>query len=221
MTEFGSFSKLFDDKGLYLTLLNLHTPETSRALEEVKKAGEQSPDIQEELSKLFCEPDWRPHLVAAATLAFIKPAKPNFASAWEAFDQGSWVCPQLAAVLALYDKNFKSEAIKRLILGCLSTRPMRLETVVHQTGHPSLPHYVVEFPKLPSASSADLPDVPPLNVKNISALTGLLADCPDPEIKVLLARPETLAAVAADADHGNQIATQWKTAFQRLVQNLV
>jgi len=220
MKEFGSFAKLFDEQGLYLTLLNLQTPETRRALEEVKKAGGRSPAIREELSKLFSDPTWRPHLVAAATLAFIKPATPNFDSAWEAFDRGSWVCPQLAAVLSLYDKRFKQQAIRRLIIGCLHTNPVRPETAIHQTGHPSLSHYGITVPPLLPATSAELAKAPTLSWKGISAFTGLLADCSDPEIKILLNRPETLAVVAADADHGNRIATEWRTTFQRLVQDV-
>ena len=220
MNEFGSFAKLFDEQVLYLTLLHLHTPETSLALKTVKEAVGISPDLKAEISRLFGESIWRPHLVAASALGFTKPTTAVITPAWNAFDQGSWVCPQLAAVLSLYDKSFKQQAIKRLIMACLDTNRVRQEATIQQTGHPSLPHFVFKIPPIHSDPDADSSVSPALSSKGISALTGLLADSSDPEIKILLNRPETLAVVAADSDHGDQIATKWRTTFKRLVQDV-
>ena len=195
--DFGPFNALLGSD--YLKFLNLGSPETRQSLEVLKQAIRSSQNIKQELNQLLDANDWRPHLVAATSLAFIKPSKPVIAKVWERFDKGSWVCPQLAAALSLYDKDFKRQSIKRLI--SLQSKPSA-NKLAHQR----------------RATSST--KIGPPSCKAISSLVGLLESCDDPEVQMLLQRPETKAGYVSDVDSSSSIASDWRTDYQRLIKEV-
>lgn len=224
MIDYGSFAKLFDDQQLYLKLLHLEEPESRRALEAVKEAAGQSPGIKDELTALFSAPTWREHLVAAAALSFVKVSPAVIAAAWDALDKEGYVNSQLAATLSFYDKSFKHQAIKRLIIGCLQTKPIPGARVC-RAGHDYSPILVVMLPSAslqPDIKSEAGPEsIPRPAGSAISAVAALLADCPDPEVQILLQRPEVQALAGVKSGHIDNAGTKWLADLQRMVKEMI
>lgn len=67
-----------------------------------------SADAESSLLALL-EKDWRKELVGAVG-ALVTPSPRLVAAIWAAFDRGSWVSPQLAAVLRRIDPDFMERA---------------------------------------------------------------------------------------------------------------
>lgn len=71
---------------------------------------------------LLRQRDWRPHLVGISTVYFASiqstATVPVIEQMWDTFDKGSWVSPQVAAILSLVDEDFFDQALTRLDLVC-------------------------------------------------------------------------------------------------------
>lgn len=63
-------------------------------------------------------PDWRGHVFACLAVP-LSPEPAQFVpSLWSAADGGSWVTPQLVALLSHLDPGFEEAAVERLLAGC-------------------------------------------------------------------------------------------------------
>lgn len=75
--------------------------------------------VFEGIHKLLNNEDWRPHLVA--TLASFKLSPDNqqklIPSFWNRLEKGSWVSPQILAVLSIIDEDFESKGKEVLNTG--------------------------------------------------------------------------------------------------------
>jgi hypothetical protein len=93
--EFGVFSPVFKS-GDYLSLLYLGGPDVKRAVALILECCRRSSHQYEEISHLFANVNWRPHLVGAVALSALPYHQRACHKLWEAFDAGSWVTPRLA-----------------------------------------------------------------------------------------------------------------------------
>lgn len=89
---------------------------TARAL---RQATLHSPDVEAEVMAMLHVDLWRPHLVAAAAIAFGVDSPRVIAKLWETFDReaegrGVFVAPQLAAAAYLHDPMFEERARIRI-----------------------------------------------------------------------------------------------------------
>ncbi len=75
------------------------------------------PDAADCVITLLRDPSWGPQLVGAVA-TYASPFASAVTQAWRAFDSGSWVSPQLAAMLSLVDPDFATLAIDRLEQRC-------------------------------------------------------------------------------------------------------
>lgn len=122
----GAYAVLFGDGkelGLKvppcLVLLNLYIEDAARVVLQRIKALVTSKAVSEgETLFLIDDPDWRPHLVGMSAVYLGMRSNELVEHLWAAFDRGSWVSPQLAAVLSLVDNDFDSKAMVRLEKYC-------------------------------------------------------------------------------------------------------
>jgi hypothetical protein len=96
----------------YLRLLRAPVP---TPLWIVETSVAVSPAPEAEALALLRFGNWRMVLVGAAAMLAGAASAENVQRAWEALDRGSWVAPQLAAVLLLVDGAFEPEARARLL----------------------------------------------------------------------------------------------------------
>ncbi|MEM7346092.1 MAG: hypothetical protein AAF485_17775 [Chloroflexota bacterium] len=115
LEQIGPFAQFFDEKGLYLNLLNLWGPE--EAVTTIRRAIEESSNLEKEIQILLEDINWRPHLVAGVALLIIKSTDLSHLI-WKTFDKGSWVNPQLAVVTYFHDPGFSKQAKERLDKRC-------------------------------------------------------------------------------------------------------
>lgn len=75
-------------------------------------------EIDAGIHSLLTEPDWRAHLVALISLLALKPAndRVQLEMLWQRLYQGSWVSPQIVAVLQLLDSEFEEHG-RRILSG--------------------------------------------------------------------------------------------------------
>ena len=115
---------------------------------------------------------------------------------WAALDAGSWVTPQLAAVLSISDNEFTHHAIDRLDRMCpFSDDPeYRIESPIER--------HSAQGPSGSRGRSA----------KSASSLFAVLqVDSPDNADVLRLAEDsEFRQLVASDVDNGGCIATSWR-----------
>lgn len=199
MTAFGSFKQVFEEDHHYLSLLNLIDPEGRKAIEAVKEAVSKSADIEKELLQLLADTNWRCHLPAIVSIAFIRPSEFLIRQIWNTFDSGSWVSPQIAAVLFLYDPLFLSRAEQRLLHQCPVANP---------------PDYASPIHKHTEAGPADSYG---RSCKAASALATLVRKTNDLEILRLVDREEVTCMIADDIDHGGEIAEKWLEKFKSII----
>lgn len=105
--------------GGYLAFL--HVGNVAGPLRLVQSALADTPDRTAALERLLDTPDWRPHLVAAVA-AFVSPEHTPVEAFWARVAAGSWVVPQLAAVLSVVDPAYAARA-GRLIEALLDAAP--------------------------------------------------------------------------------------------------
>lgn len=126
---FGPFAAVFkplgDDLTPYLSLLHLRHEGTEKVIALIRKLTRQ-PNASQGIVNLLRDSDWRPHLVGVAAAHFATSDE-LFQEAWRAIDAGSWVTPQIAAILSLNDGNFVERSINRLKYGCPLVRTLDQE----------------------------------------------------------------------------------------------
>jgi hypothetical protein len=115
--RFGVFSPLFDSEPGYLELLHLDGSKSNLAVSRVIECGRLSSDPFLDIGRMLDEANWRP-LVAAVALSVLGYNRVAFTKLWSAFDAGSWVTPQLAAVAYLRDPDFSDRARGRVQARC-------------------------------------------------------------------------------------------------------
>lgn len=198
LTAYGPFAALFEPMdGLdtpYLTFLGPGAgAEAPIRLVQAAVATREGRDC---VFVLLRDPNWRAQLVGAVAV-YLHASRPAIEELWRAFDGGSWVSPQLAAVLSLRDGDFVDGAIVRVRQGC----PVAIDpTYVYDS---SMELHSAQGPSGPLRRSA----------KAAAALLALLdADAPArPEVRELLDDRQTLLLIAEDVDHSADIAVRWRT----------
>jgi hypothetical protein len=132
-SDYPSFSHLFVrqpqwQRPLYIHLLHLNDSAVW-TMSAIVQSLARSPDPAREICALLNGLDWREHLVGGvASILGQHQSAPVIAALWSAFDEGSWVSPQLAVVLALVDRGFAAHARERILRRCLSV-PDRTHSV--------------------------------------------------------------------------------------------
>ena len=126
LAGFGPFRVVFepigDDRNPYLALLGLHRSNSLGVVRIIRDIAV-VPGAVSFAANLLRDVNWRPHLVGAIA-AFYNPTEDTIARMWAALDAGSWVTPQLGAILSKCDTEFIENATTRLANCCpLSRNP--------------------------------------------------------------------------------------------------
>ncbi len=193
----GPFRAAFvSRKTWYLSLLNLHSAEASgRTIKRIRKVALRSRN-ESSIVDLLRDRDWRPHLVGAVAMLYA-PTERTQDQAWSALDHGSWVTPQLAAVLSKVDPAFTSKAKDRLSEGC------RLH--IH-------PDYSISDAAAKHSAQGPAWD----RGRSAKAAASLLALLP-PDDAAEFAEDRSLQALLADdIDNSGDLAVRWLDRFLEL-----
>ena len=126
LTSFGPFAVVFqpigDDEWPYFSLLHLHDERVAVVVELIRAVSRKD-DAEPYTLTLLWDVNWRPHLVGAIA-GYFRKTDATVAQIWRAVDAGSWVTPQLSAVLSLIDDRFIDCSLERLASYCpLSNDP--------------------------------------------------------------------------------------------------
>jgi hypothetical protein len=109
----GPFSVAFDplggDKCPYLRLLHLSSLYVVEAIRDATR----NEGAERHALNLLRDKNWRAQLVGAVATYYFRSAS-TIEQTWRALDAGSWVSPQLAAVLSLIDDRFIVRSVDRL-----------------------------------------------------------------------------------------------------------
>lgn len=205
LAAFGPFAAVFEpigeNKAPYLSLLHLHDSRVAEVVNAIRVAATHELS-HEYIMVLLRDAGWRPHLVGSVA-TYYRTSESAIDLAWRALDAGSWVQPQLAAMLSLVHSQFLDKAILRLESGCPlerhSTKTIDDPTVAH----------VVQGPNGDSNRSS----------KMTASLVALLReDYPNDERVVQLQHSrELLELIAEDEDNSGEVAKGWRERFLRLV----
>lgn len=188
---------------LHLTLLNLGAG-CEVSLAQVRRILEISADLTPQIVALLDDANWRPQLVGAVAMHFGAANEKSRDALWRAFDSGSWVSPQLAAIAFLVDEDFEAQARRRMEAGCAVNRD-RLE------GLDWIARHSAAGPISFSAHSS----------KALSALIALSQRLPDaPWLDQLLAREDIQQSIQSDRDGGGRIAVVWLERFTQVREQL-
>lgn len=202
--RFGVFSPIFDSEPGYLDLLNLDSPNSNLAVSRVMECGRLSSDSFLDIGRLLDEANWRPHLVAAVALSVLGYNRTAFAKLWSAFDAGSWVTPQLAAVAYLRDPDFLDKARVRVQARC----PVDASRLTSRS--PVERH--VDF------GPAGIPE---RSAKAISALIYLLSLFGTSDwLTTELASPDLATLLSRDRDSASSIAEFWLGSLKAILRSL-
>jgi len=98
----------------YAELLNLKLEDSTMTINRLIQAVEESDNITDEIITLLNSPNWRTQLIATIAILYLEENEELILKLWNAFDQGSWVSPQIAVALFLKDKNFRERATERI-----------------------------------------------------------------------------------------------------------
>ncbi len=206
--KYPAFQPLFEHAEgvpvpLHLTLLNL-SDDCQIALERIRRILEGIADLTPQLVALLDDYNWRPQLVGAVAMELGAAKEESRAALWRAFDSGSWVSPQLAAVAFLVDDDFERQARLRIEAGCPINRE-RLEgldwIVRHSAAGP------ISF----SAHSS----------KALSSLVALSQRLPHASwLAPLLERGDIQQSIQSDRDGGGRIAVRWLDRFVSVKEQL-
>jgi len=152
-------------------------------------------DLEDYVLFMLHEPDWRPQLVGAVAAFLGVRSAAIISQLWLAFDTGSWVSPQLAAVLSRVDPKFADHAVSRLAERCPTIANPAIEAA------PPLEKHVARGSAGPILRSC----------KAVAALLRLLETEPEHDSRVLALQDdeELVQMVATDVDKGGEIATRW------------
>ena len=160
---------------VYLTLLNLGSgSETAITILRHILGGDT--DLTPQVVALLADFNWRPQLVGAVALRLGTANEESRDALWRAFDSGSWVSPQLAAIAFLVDENFEARSRLRIEAGC----PINLDRLQGLD-------WVVRHSAAGPGNSASH------SSKALSALSGLCQRLPETHtwLEPLLSREET------------------------------
>ena len=207
--KFPSFRPMFEKAdgapiATYMELLDLGVNSKS-AVTKMRQLLQSNRDLTSEIIALLEDINWRPQIVAAVAMGLSKKYALSCCDAlWKAFDSGSWVLPQLAAVAFLVDSDFQKQARLRIEAGCPinSDRLQGLDwTVRHNAAGP------ISF----DAHAK----------KALSSLASLSRLLPNAEwVDPLLSSEEIIQAIKDDRENGGGIATRWLDNFVSLQQSL-
>jgi len=210
--QYGTFWPLFeplpqsnDRVPGYLVLLNLDPRKAGPAVSLVLECSRKSSNPYQEIGRLLDKPDWRPHLVAAVALAALGYDENTFIKLWAAFDSGSWVAPQLAAVACLRDPNFADHARVRINSRC-PVNDSRMNSMS------PLERHVSEGPAGTGQRSAKA-------AASLISLLRLLHQQPEWLTAELLS-PDLAALLSADIDQSGTIATGWSSNLKAVFKML-
>jgi hypothetical protein len=189
-----------DHVPLSLALLHLGSA-ADEAIRVCRAASIRSPKLDAELVAMLDQDDWRVHLPAAVVIGLGHRNEEIVAALWQAFDRGSWVMPQLAAVAYLCDPHFEVPARGRIEQRCPldSGRLDALEP---------LRRHVVAGPAGSRARSAK-------GLSSLIELCGLHWGW-SRWLRPLVDDPEVQQFLVADFDHGNQIVSRWLNRYLEL-----
>jgi len=192
--RFGIFSPLFNSASGYLALLNLGSPTTPSPLSEVLNCCRSVDNPYKEVVSLLEVSNWRPHLVAAVAISLLRYESTSVTSLWGAFDSGSWVSPQLAAVACLRDPDFLAHARVRIAMRCPleTTKLMSLSPLQRHTA------YGPAGGRQRSAKAA----------ASLMQLVSVLRPVPEWWLKEQ-SSPDLVALLSEDVDQSARIAEQW------------
>jgi hypothetical protein len=189
----------------YLTLLHLQPREAKTAISVIMECCRKSPDAHQDIGRLFDQPDWRPHLVAAVALAAFGYDENTLIKLWSAFDSGSWVTPQLAAVAYLRDPDFAENARVRVRARC----PVNDSRVSSMS---PLEQHMAAGPAGGRERSAKA-------AASLVKLLHLLPQQPD-WLATELASPDLAALLAEDIDRADKIASGWLAGLRAVLKSL-
>jgi hypothetical protein len=214
--HFGIFWPLFEPLSEsntvpgYLTLLYIgpgkdQAAEVKAAISSILKCCRNSSVVYQDIGRLLDKPDWRPHLVAAVALATLGYDENAFIKLWNAFDSGSWVSPQLAAVAFLRDPGFAANARVRIKSLC----PVNDSRMASMS---PLEQHVATGPAGERQRSA----------KAAASLVNLLRLFPQPPewLTTELSAPELVTLLSQDIDHADEIAVGWLANLRAVFKSL-
>jgi len=199
LAAFGPYAALFEplqDVVLpYLTLLHMGDG-ARKVVQCIKDVVGSNEDLEAATSVLLRDENWRPHLVGAVAVYLGVQTAETLEQVWRTLDAGSWVVPQLAAVLSLVDRHFLTASLERLTKRCPIIKYPDYETSDPIEGH------VARGPANTSERSC----------KAVSSLLFLLSkDYPeDRDVVVLMNDPGIAEMIADDVDDGARIALEWR-----------
>jgi hypothetical protein len=201
--QFGPFQVAFRAQtgsvAHYLRLLNLGQG-AAESINAVRRAAGRR-GAERRVIDMLRDRNWRPHLVAIVAAFETRPTD-ALAECWRALDRGSWVAPQIAAVLSIIDADFLSNSLVRLRAGC----PLVLDSTD-------------EFDSRVLALASQEPGRPDFQTaKNSASLLALLAlDHRDDEGVLSLTSDAVLAdLIRRDVDKSAEICIGWRTRFVSL-----
>ena len=209
--DYPSFAHLFVrqarwQRPLYIHLLKFDD-NVVWTMSAIVQSLARSPNPASEICALLNGMDWREHLVGGvASILGQQQSAPVIAALWAAFDEGSWVSPQLAVVASLVDPEFAEHARARILRHCLGV-PDRTER------ESALVRSVVSGPGGDYQRSC----------KALAALVEVAQHTPALR-PWLLAQRQTAAIqqrLQDDADAGAGIARSWRAACIQLCQECV
>lgn len=185
---------------IYLTLLNLGSG-SELAVAILRRILEGDTNLTPQIVALLADFNWRPQLVGAVAMGLGAANEESRDALWRAFDSGSWVSPQLAALAFLVDENFEDRSRLRMEAGC----PINLDRLQGLD-------WVVRHSAAGPGSFASH------SSKALSALAGLCQRLPEPHVwlEPLLIREDIEQSIKSDYDGGERIATGWLDMFVRL-----
>ena len=191
-----------------LSLLNLYpghresddVSEMLRALAFYGNVNE--PSFEANLVKSFDGLSWRNHLLGACALALGAGSERTVSHAWNAFDAGSWVGPQVAVALAMRECRFPPLAIVRI------KNLLKLTDERHHQLCPNCPSAEAHWKSYGRPST-------------YAALVDLLLSHKDychyeGELESLLLSDERQDFMNRDLDGGVEIARRWKKGIELL-----
>ena len=203
--KYPAFQPMFEPVGdipvpVYLTLLNLGSG-SELAITILRRILGGDTDLTPQVVALLADFNWRPQLVGAVAVGLGAANEESRNALWRAFDSGSWVSPQLAAVAFLVDEDFEARSRLRIEAGC----PINLDRLEGLD-------WVVRHSAAGPGNSASH------SSKALSALAGLCQRLPETHVwlEPLLSREETQHSLKSDYDDGGRIATGWLDGFVRM-----
>lgn len=218
MERLGAFAHFWDNEPRHLSLLGLTDDRSEEAIRELLSILGSSSAIAAELHQLLRDNDWRPQLVGAVALAFGAGDASHHDDMWAQVEAGSWVVPQLAAVLSVVDNTFTLRAkalVDKLIQGRETAQPSSEE--------------IAGSDRLSSQSSSSMPvqgakrhsargpaGALERRAKTVATLMALVSQ-EESWIRDRLNRDDVTALMREDVDHGGEIAERWK---ERLLDHM-